>query len=205
LTFYGLVRSLFFPIGRWYFHLRVLGAENVPTEGAAILAANHVSWLDPAALGSACPRPVRFLIAQDVYGVPWSRWFYRGMATIPVQPGNPDPRGLRSAARALGRGELVGVFPEGVGLPREAAPREAHSGALLLGMLSRAPFVPIALSGTAAAWPPRCKLPRPGCVTVRFGEPYRPWAEDRRPRREELERLTGELMRRIRALGGGGA
>lgn len=202
MSFYGVVRSLFYPAGRYYFGMKVEGIEHVPRSGPAIIAANHVSWLDPAIVGCACPRPVRFLIAKPVYEKAWSRWFYSGMRAIPVAGASRDTGSLRSALRALGGGELVGVFPEGRGLTRVGVRREAKPGALLLGALSGAPFVPVALMGTLEAWPPGRRLPRPGSVTVRFGEPYQPLAKGARPDREHLRCLAEDLMDRIRDMAG---
>jgi 1-acyl-sn-glycerol-3-phosphate acyltransferase len=203
VSFYGAVRSLFLPAGRWYFRMEVEGIENVPRTGAVIVAANHVSWLDPAVLGSACPRPIRFLIARSVYGAPWARWFYAGMKAIPVENGDRDPRSLRAALRALARGEVVGVFPEGQGLDGTGGPRRPKPGATLLAALSGAPFVPVCLEGTLQAWPPGSRFPRPGRVRVRFGPSFRQWSGRARPDRAELDGLAQDLMTRINRLGGG--
>ena len=200
MIFYGAVRTAFYPVGRWYFGIRIEGKGNIPSFGPAIVAANHVSWLDPIAVGSACTRPVRFLIARHVYETRATRWFYRGMRTIPVEKGSRDPRGLRAALRALARGEVVGIFPEGAGLDADPGAREAHAGALLLAAASGAPFVPVGLSGTRLAWPPKARFPRPGSVTVRFGEPFTLWGKGTRPGREELRMGVGALMEKIRGL-----
>lgn len=200
MSFYSAVKSLFYPAGRWYFGMRVEGACNVPPSGAAILVANHVSWLDPVVLGSACPRPVRFLIARRIYMKAWSRWFYDGMRVIPVETGSSNPRGLRAAVRALAGGEIVGVFPEGIGLAGVAPSRQPQAGAMLLAALSGAPILPAGLGGTREAWPPHSRLPRPGSVSVRFGSPYRPWERRARPQREELRRTAAEVMTRIQDL-----
>jgi len=200
VIFYAAVRTLFYPAGRWYFRIRIEGRANIPASGPAIVAANHVSWLDPIALGSACSRPVRFLIAQHVYETPATRWFYRGMHTIPVARGSGNPRGLRAALRALARGEVIGIFPEGAGLLEEPGAREAQAGALLLAAASGAPFVPVGLTGTRRAWPPQARFPRPGRVTVRFGEPFTLWSRNERPGREAVREGVVALMERIRNL-----
>ena len=200
MSFYASVRTLFYPFGRWYFHMRVEGLQNVPREGPAIVAANHVSWLDPAVLGSACPRPIRFLISRSVFETPSLRWFYSGMRAIPVERGAREGSWLRAALRALARGEAVGVFPEGEGLAIDGSEREPMPGAMLIGALSGAPFVPVAISGTFASWPPGRGLPGPGRVAVRFGEPYAPWRAGARPAREDLKAHVAALMDRIRAL-----
>ena len=66
------------------FRFRVEGAERVPERGPAVVVAPHRSWLDPACVGGACRRPIRFLIMEAVHSKFWTRWFYRGMGTIPV-------------------------------------------------------------------------------------------------------------------------
>jgi len=93
----------------------------------------------------------------------------------------------------------VGVFPEGIGLAL-GHQREPRAGALLLSALSGAPFVPAALQGTLEAWPPKPQFPRPGSVTVRFGEPFAPWRKGDRPGRDEIRLSVGVLMERIRLL-----
>lgn len=203
MSFYGAVRALFRPIGRSYFGLSVDGLNHMPRSGGAIVAANHASWLDPAVVGAACPRPIRFLIARSVYEKGAMRWFYRGMRAIPVESSRSNASWLRAALRALGNGEMVGIFPEGAGLDRNGAAREAQPGAMLLGALSGAPFVPTGVVGTYAAWPPGRTMPRPARVTVRFGEPFAPWPSERRPDREAQRLALEDLMRRIRALGNG--
>jgi 1-acyl-sn-glycerol-3-phosphate acyltransferase len=203
VSFYGTVRALFHPFGRWYFRMQVEGLEHIPAEGSAILAANHVSWLDPAVLGSACPRPIRFLISRSVHEIRVTRWFYAGMRTIPVERGTRESRWLRAALRALARGEVVGIFPEGEGLAPGGDERDPMPGALLIGALSGAPLIPVGLSGTYSALPPGRRVPRPGRVTVRFGEPYRPWPAGERPGRGEVRSAVAELMSRVRALQAG--
>jgi 1-acyl-sn-glycerol-3-phosphate acyltransferase len=202
VSFYGVVQALFQPVGNTYFRLRVEGVERLPGEGPAIVAANHVSWLDPIVLGAACPRPVRFLIAHSVYERMWTKWFYAGMRAIPVDRSTRDPGWMRAALRALEAGELVGVFPEGAGLS-SGPNRQPKPGAGLLAALSGAPFVPAALVGTREAWGPGSRFPKPGRVTVRFGEPYRAWAEPAHPGREEVDALVAGLMTRVRALENG--
>lgn len=167
------MRLLFRLIAAVAFRFRVDGSERMPAEGPGIVVAPHRSWLDPACVGGACPRPVRFLILDSVYHKPWARWFYRSMGTIPVSPGGSAPlSALRGALRALGRGELVGIFPEG----RVVKPGEGkiHPGAAMLSVRSRAPVIPLAIDGSARAWPHGRYYPAPAAVRVVIGPPIHP-------------------------------
>ncbi len=172
----------------------------VPAEGGYLLAANHVSWLDPAALGSACPRQIRFVIARAIYDDPKQRWFYRGMRTIPIRDeGAADQRALREAIRALRRGELVGIFPEGAGLDPEGRPRVARGGAAVLARGARVPVIPVAIEGTHRALPKGRLVPRPVRLRVTFGEPFLPAGGAVKANVARLD-LADEMMRRILAL-----
>ena len=95
--------------GRW----KVLGRENVPTTGGALLCANHVSYIDPPALGGGCPRPVRFMAKSELFKLPVLGFLIRRVGAFPVKRGTADRTALRKAVELLESGEIVGMFPEG--------------------------------------------------------------------------------------------
>ena len=185
------VRRLFLTIARPMFHLTIDGTANLPASGPAILVANHRSWLDPPLLGAASPRPVHFLILDDVYHKRWARWFYRWMKTIPVSTdGNKAISALREAMRRLRSGDVVGIFPEGRVFSREQ-PGEFRPGVALLARRSGAPVVPVQIRGSEEAWPRGRAWPRPARVSVRIGSPIAPG--------EAGHRATSDLIGRIEA------
>ena len=169
---YRLVRGLFLLLARPMFDLRVDGADRLPPSGPAILVASHRSWLDPALLGAASPRPVQFLILDRVYRRPWAGWFFRWMRTIPV--GSTPGEGLRATRAALARlrdGGIIGIFPEGRVFPEEQ-PGAWRQGVALLALRSGAPIVPVGIRGSARAWPHGRSLPRAAPVRVHVGRPF---------------------------------
>ena len=94
------------------YRVRVHGKENLPEEGPALLAPNHVSWLDGLFLVAISPRPVRLVISDDLLQTAWARGLARIMGAIPVR--RQAPRSAFDTAReALNAGELVCIFPEG--------------------------------------------------------------------------------------------
>jgi 1-acyl-sn-glycerol-3-phosphate acyltransferase len=187
--FYGAIRLAFRGAASVLFALRIEGASRFPATGPAIVVAPHRSWLDPPCVGAASRRPVRFLIAERVYEKAWARWFYRRMGSVPVRPAGRSA--LRSALRLLERGELVGVFPEGR-LVREDDRAELRPGAALLSVRTGAPVVPVAITGTARAWPPGRRWPRPARIRVLVGR-----AIDPGPSGGRLS--VGEMLERIDA------
>lgn len=200
MVFYRTVRTLFRAVAAPLFRFRVEGAEHVPREGAAVVVACHRSWLDPACVGGACPRPVRFLIMQPVYRLPWATWFFRGMRVVPVDAtGGASLTGLRSAIRLLRAGELVGVFPEGR-VASDAAPLPMRPGAALLAVRVGAPVVPVAIDGSARAWPHGRRWPGPAAVRVRFGRALAPAPG---AGRAAIEGMMERIEAALRALAGG--
>jgi len=175
VLFYRCARTLFRIIAYPMFRFRVEGAERVPAVGPAVVVAAHRSWLDPVCVGGALPRPIRFLIMERVYRHWWARWFYDAMDSIPVRAG-VEPitvAALRGALRALQRGELIGVFPEGGVLP-DGPLGEVQPGAAMLAVRSGAPIIPVAIRGSSRAWPHGRRWPGPAAVRVVIGRPIDP-------------------------------
>jgi len=193
-VFYRFVRRIFLILSVPLFRFRVRGREHVPESGPAIVVAPHRSWLDPACVGAACPRPVRFLILWEVYEKPWARWFYRAMGTLPVSPGGYSAlSSMREALRALRRGEVVGVFPEGrVSTPERPAP--IHPGAAMLASHTGAPIVPMQIIGSSRAWPHGKRLPSRAAVSVAIETPIPSRDAGRRRARDELTRDIERLL-----------
>ena len=197
MLFYRTVRRLFRCVAVPMFRFEVRGAEQVPRHGPAVVVAPHRSWLDPPCVGAASPRPVRFLITDKVYHVPWTRWFYRGMKSIPVTPGGTNSmRALRTALRSLKQGEVVGVFPEGRVLPEGDLGR-VHPGAAMLAVQVQAPVVPMFIKGSARAWPHGRRLPGPAPVSVIVGQPIQPPPKSGRGAIEEMVRRIEDALREL--------
>jgi 1-acyl-sn-glycerol-3-phosphate acyltransferase len=198
LLFYRSVRGLFRILAVPMFRFRVVGCERVPMQGPAVVVAPHRSWLDPACVGGACPRPVRFLILDTVYRRVWARWFYRGMCGIPVRVGGgPETMaGLRDALRALRAGQVVGVFPEGRTMP-EGPLQPLHAGAALLSVRGRAPVIPMVIRGSAKAWPRGRRWPGPAAISVHVGHAIPPPSERGR---EAVEHFLVRIEAALKAL-----
>jgi acyl-[acyl-carrier-protein]-phospholipid O-acyltransferase/long-chain-fatty-acid--[acyl-carrier-protein] ligase len=108
------IRFMAWLLTHTFYKVRVFGRENLPEEGPALLAPNHVSWLDGLMLVAVSPRPVRLIVSRSYVDSWWLRGLARLMGVIPILE---SPKALRSAidtARdALKNGEIVCIFPEG--------------------------------------------------------------------------------------------
>jgi 1-acyl-sn-glycerol-3-phosphate acyltransferase len=191
---YSLLRAVASGIGVPFFRPRVEGREFVLDPRPFIVACNHVTLLDWAALAFFIPRPIRFLMTRTYYDRPVLRWFFRWGGAIPVTPGRVGPSALHAAHAALERGEVVGIFPEGR-LVSDGTEHAAHRGVAALAARAGVPVVPATIRGAREAFPATARLPRPRTVTVVFGPCLWPPAPD--SSRAVQEQFTRELMRRI--------
>ena len=192
------LRVVFGPAFKLAFRLKAHGWENVPREGPAILAANHASFLDPILVGMCARRPVRFLVANDFYRDPRLHAALRWLGAIPVGGDAGLIRSFRHIGEVLGRGGLLGIFPEG-GITRDGAMRPFRPGASVLALRMGVPLVPVHLGGTFEALPRHAKWPRFVPLTVRFGSPI-PVAAKHNPSSEEIARLSDVLRNAVAAL-----
>lgn len=119
----------------------------VPGTGGAIIAANHLSGVDPILLSAASPRPLRFVIAAEQYRHPLLRWFYDLIGCIPVDRTGSAEKAFYSARRALAKGELVVLFPQGrIRLPGD--PRKPlKRGVIALAAMTEVPIIPVRIRG----------------------------------------------------------
>jgi 1-acyl-sn-glycerol-3-phosphate acyltransferase len=178
--------------------LKVVGGENVPTSGPAMLASNHVSHLDFifAGLGARPSRRyVRFMAKQSIFANKVAGPLMRGMHHISVDR-ERGARSFRDALVALRAGEVVGIFPEAT-ISRTFEPKEFKTGAVRLAAAARAPVVPVALWGTQRLWTydEHSTLKQRGVpVIIRVGAPMDPSGDED----EATERLRDTIVTMVR-------
>ncbi|MFH0241093.1 lysophospholipid acyltransferase family protein [Streptomyces sp. HK10] len=209
MFYYVLKYVLLGPVLRLLFRPRIEGLENVPDEGAAIIAGNHLSFSDHFLMPAILHRRITFLAKAEYFTGPGMKGrltaaFFRSVGQIPV---DRSGRGAGQAAveeglRVLRRGELLGIYPEGT---------RSHDGRLYRGRVGVAsmtlragvPVVPCAMVGTFELQPPGRVLPKVGRVTIRFGEPLDfSRFTDQHGERTVLRAVTDEIMYTIMNLSG---
>jgi len=199
---YGSVRWFFRQLAFAYFRLDVRGLERVPPTGGVLIAGNHPNVLDGLLLLVVSPRPVRFLIAEDMYEHRYLHGLFKGLGCIPVyrrKTHNGDA--LRAAVVALERGEALGIFPEGTTHFRGSM-QEVKKGVGLLALRTGCPVVPFAIHGSDEAFPKGTKAPRPETIRMRFEEPvlYHPTDTNPIPEARVAEVLEDVRVRILGAM-----
>ena len=183
--------------------LRLSGVESIPLAGPLLVVSNHLSNADPPLLSIAFPRPLFLMGKSELFRHPAFGSLLRRLGGFPVERGTADRAALRHALRLLDQGMAVCVFPEG-GRSRTGALVPAFPGVGLLALQSRAPVLPVGITGSEyfpvnGEWPPRRPREAPRGVAIRFGEPFQvpEQVDGTRVKADEATRL---MMTRVAAL-----
>jgi 1-acyl-sn-glycerol-3-phosphate acyltransferase len=182
------------------------GTENVPREGGVIIAANHVSELDPLVIGHYLinlGRPPRFLAKSELFRKPPMKWIVEGAKQIPVSRRTTDASAaLVPAVEALEHGECVLIYPEGSATrDPNLWPMKARTGVARVALMSGVPVIPIAMWGPEAILPYKARKPKlfpRRTMRVLAGPPVDLSAYAGKPITAELLRAaTDTIMHRI--------
>lgn len=166
--FYRFARMLTVVLLRGWFRVRIVGTEQIPADGPAILAPNHKNFLDPFFVGVATRRHVRFMAKIELFKGPLA-WMFLRLGAFPVRRGEADAEAVETARLILANGGLVVLFPEGTRVEDPDALGSPHHGAGRLALETGAPIVPVAITGTAHLW--RGALPKLRRVQLTFLAP----------------------------------
>lgn len=201
---YWILKAILTPLLRSLFRLDIRGVGNVPSQGPAVLASNHQSFIDSIFIPLVCNRRVTFVAKAEYFESIKTRWFFRAVGQIPIQRGGgpASERALASAREVLAAGGVLGIYPEG---SRSADGRlyKGHTGVARLALGCRVPVVPVACGGTAAVQPIGAMFPRPlRRVSITFG-PRLSWPDlEGVDDPAVLRRVTDEVMDAIGAMSG---
>jgi 1-acyl-sn-glycerol-3-phosphate acyltransferase len=145
-----LMRFLIWMLMHSIYRLRVVGGENIPLKGPAVIVCNHVSYVDALVIAAACPHPVRFVMDHNIFRIPVLSFIFRTARTIPIAPAKEDPKMLDAAyeaiAAGLNDGDIIVIFPEGR-LTDNGDMHPFKSGISRIVDRSPVPVVPTALQG----------------------------------------------------------
>ncbi len=181
-----LLRFIAWILVHTFYRIRLVDAARIPSEGAAVLVCNHVSFVDAVVIMAESPRPIRFVMDHRIFRTPFIGWLFRHVKAIPIAPAHEDAdmleRAYQACQRALDEGELVCIFPEGK-LTRTGEINPFRHGVAEILRRHSAPVVPMALRGLwgsvfsrheDARWPRPIKRGVMTRLTLAVGEPIAP-------------------------------
>ncbi len=143
-----LLRFISWIASRFLYRFRVRGDEFIPTTGAAIIACNHVSFVDAILLMAASPRPITFIMDYRIFKIPILGWLFKLSRAIPIAPQREDAtvyeHAFAEAERVLREGDLLCIFPEGA-ITKDGKLGEFKGGLMKVLARQPAPVIPAAL------------------------------------------------------------
>jgi 1-acyl-sn-glycerol-3-phosphate acyltransferase len=204
---YWIFKGILKPLLLATYDLRVQGLENVPKKGPAIIAANHLSFLDSFFIPLMIKRrKVTYLAKADYFNSWKTAWFFRMVGQIPIERNDKSQarEALGAGVDVLKGGKLLGIYPEGTRSPDGKLYR-GRTGVARLALAAKVPVIPCGLMGTEEVMPKNAKRPRLRHVTiaVRFGSPLEftdYWG--RQEDRTVLRTVTDDVMNAIVGLSG---
>jgi 1-acyl-sn-glycerol-3-phosphate acyltransferase len=196
---YELVRILTSLYSYAFLRARAITVENVPGNGAVILAPNHFSFMDHFLMGAYIRRKVRFMAKSQLFKPPM-QFVYTHGGVFPVRRGARDDETFITARSILARGGAITMYCEGGRSRTGKVSEQAKRGIGRLALETGAPVVPIAIYGSAKVrnWK-RLQFPK---ITVQYGEAMR-WEAIEDPTREQQQAVADQVLVEIRHLYGG--
>jgi len=183
---------------------KIAGTEHIPATGGAVIACNHISYLDFIYCGlGALPakRLVRFMAKKEIFDNKIAGPLMRGMHHIPVDR-DAGMASFREGVTRLKAGEVVGIFPEAT-ISRSFTVKEIKSGAVRMAAAANVPIIPMALWGTQRLWTkgrPKTLTKRHVPISILVGEPILPVkGEDRELLAKNLRTRMSELVDQVQA------
>ena len=180
-------RLLFYTV----FRTRVYGRENIPKEGAVILAANHASNIDPPLMASLIERPVSYMAKIELFENPIFGAAIRRCHAFPVKRGASDRGAIKAAVTVLKEGHMLGLFPEGT-RSKTGELQKAEAGIALIASMTGAPIVPVAILNSHRIFANGGLLPQ---LRIMYGVPIS-FQGDRKSK-EALDAFSAEIMAHI--------
>ncbi len=120
------------------------GVENIPKEGAFILASNHIHFVDPAVLLANFPRPIHFMAKVEAFKYKITAWLLTHLNTFPVSRGRSDKASIDYAVKLIENGHVMGIFPEGT-RSKDLKPHKAKAGIALIARQTKADILPCSI------------------------------------------------------------
>lgn len=177
MFYYVLKYVLLGPLLRLLFRPRIEGLEHIPAHGPAIVAGNHLSFSDHFLMPAILKRRITFLAKAEYFTGPGLKgrltaFFFRSAGQIPVDRSGKEAGGaaIREGLAVLGRGELLGIYPEGT-RSHDGRLYKGKVGVAVMAIRAQVPVVPCAMVGSFEIQPPGQVVPSIRRVTIRFGEP----------------------------------
>ncbi|MFR2535031.1 MAG: (d)CMP kinase [Clostridia bacterium] len=183
-----VIKAFLGGVYRLVYRVKIVGNQNVAEEGAFIICANHINYLDAAAIVLFTKRKVNFIAKEDLFNHRILNWLAHVFDIIPINRGTQDLESMKRSIKTLNAGGILGIFPEGTrkGIAKGG---KAKTGAAYMAIRTGTPVIPV---GIAGSFKPFTKVVMQYGKPMDFGE-----YQSKTPEKETLEKVSNEIMNQI--------
>ena len=144
---YQFLKAIVSPIYRLFFNVRVIGKENVPTEGGVLLCPNHLAAVDVISIGAVCPRQITCIAKKELFEIPVLGGLVKALGAVKIDRGGADVGAIKAAVSAIESGKTVVIFPQGHRCPGvNLASTQIRHGAGLIAYYAKCNVVPVCIN-----------------------------------------------------------
>lgn len=162
---YKICKIVLGPIFKLYYNPKIVGKENIPKEGAIIIAGNHKHLFDQCLTIIATKRCIRYMAKKEYFDNKKIAWFFKGTGCIRVDREKRDEEAVNKAINILNKGGAVGLFPEGTRNKTKEFLLPFKYGAVSMAYKTGATIIPFGITGDYKF--------RSKNLTIRFGKPFK--------------------------------
>lgn len=197
--FYWFILSLTRLVAKIFYRHKVYGTEHY-LPGSGIIAANHVSFLDPCLLAISVPEEIYFLAKKELFSIPFLGWLIKKLNSKPVTSGASDAHVFKEILKVLKQNRKIILFPEGT-RSHTGQMGEMQQGVAFLTLRAKSTIFPIYIGGVYKLWKKDKKWPKLfGKTFCVIGSSIDLKKFEDHPRKEAMEKITQELDKSLHAL-----
>ena len=183
LFLWGIGFSLF----KIFFSLKIEGDRKILKKGAAIIVANHRSYLDPVVLALLVPRRMNFMAKEELFQNTIFGWLITKLGAFPLKRNRLDKKAYQRAIEVVKEKKLLALFPEGT-RSRSGKLGNFKEGSIRIALHLKVPIVPVVIRGTGKALPAGARFIKLGKIRLKVGRPILP------------DSFSGEKEKRIKSI-----
>lgn len=187
---YNFLKSLVYVLSHIFYRVEIIGKENIPSEGAAILCGNHLHAFDSVFLIVNTKRKIHFIAKKELFTHRFMRWIEKPFGLIPIDNKKSDIEAIKKSLKVLKNNEILGIFPEGTrnGMAKNV---EIKNGVSFFALKTGVQVIPIGIKGNFKLF---------SKITYNIGEPLNFSEYKGKFEKEDLEKTTNIIMSNIISL-----